>query len=111
MQEYKIIEYLGLASNNLSKWEDIEPLCNYIGKKQLNEEEYERYTSVKNEIARITEKNEKRQKAGGNLLPCPQLDPLIEKTLPTIGDEEEVKLYYLVSGSHFRILNLALNNF
>ena len=33
------MEYLGLASNNLSEWEDIEPLLNYIGKRRIEGEE------------------------------------------------------------------------
>lgn len=50
LKEFKKLEYIGLAQNGLKTYEDVEPLFNYIGKKEIAGEDLDRYMEVKTEI-------------------------------------------------------------
>lgn len=101
LQSYNLLEYIGLGNNNLSSLEKLEDFLSHVGKKQVDEEYFEKYQVMIKEKNQIIEKNKKLRTLKKPQIFVPVIDPLTTK------DEA----HFVYFNKNLRFVNLMENKF
>ncbi|CAD8080635.1 unnamed protein product [Paramecium primaurelia] len=93
-----LMEYLGLAKNQIQSFDDLQGITQNIGRFQMSQEEYDEYKTKEKEREAIIERNKKVKKKGTEE-PVPFLEPI----------QQIDNNWYLMKNSRLWLINLSMN--